>query len=70
MSVTRLRRKTMNVGAATGGGGGGQANAAATTESTTANGSEASYAIVMMPLIKESHYQCVMKQTVVPQVTS
>ncbi len=31
---------------------------------------EANVAIVMMPLVKESHYQCVMGKTVVPQVVA
>ena len=64
MSVTKARRRSKGQAHST-------APAAATAFSSPSVGStsgEASYAIVMMPLIKEQHYQCVVKQTVVPQV--
>ena len=67
MSVTKARRRSKGPHSAAAPAA-AAASAAVTAASPSASPGEASYAIVMMPLIKEEHYQCVVKQTVVPQV--
>ena len=64
MSVTKARRRSKGQAQSTA----PAAAAAFSSPSVGSSSGEASYAIVMMPLIKEQHYQCVVKQTVVPQV--